>query len=60
MPNDPKEQTVDWSKVTQSDNVSDIHTMNTSLSEETILSKGNNDLIGWETFSKHPEEEKKH
>lgn len=46
MPNDPKEQSIDWSKITTS------HGNNNSPSMITSLNEGGN-LIGVETSSQH-------
>ena len=61
MPNDPKEQTVDWSKVTQHGNTTNSPTMITSLNEGANLigteTSSQNRLIGCETFEYHPKKD---
>ncbi len=46
MPNDPKDQTIDWSKVTSSQGSNASPTMITSLNEGA-------NLVGVETSSQH-------
>lgn len=63
MPNDPKDQTVDWSKVTQPDNAINTQSMITSLNEGATLTgvetAAKNDLlVGHETFTDHSKEKK--